>query len=77
MSRYRDINKRMICFGLRLETLAKVEKKSEENKRDNYTDEISAILEDATRDVVLTADDYRKIAEEVEKNELKRKLKKG
>ena len=75
MSGKRDINKRQICFGVRIETVKKVEKLSEQNNRDKYTDEINAILEDATRDVVLTAEDYTKIAEEVKRNEEKRSKK--
>lgn len=76
MSGYPDINKRKIMLRLRIETVTKVEKKATENHR-FYTDEICAILEDATRDVVLTAEDYRKIAEEVKQNEISRKSKKN
>ena len=75
MSGKRDINKRQICFGVRIETVKKVEKLSDLHKREKYTDEINAILEDATRDVVLTSDDYAKIAEEVKRNEAKRSKK--
>ena len=72
MSNMRDVNKRLIGIGLRIELLKKVEKRARQNKRSTST-EIASVLDDATRDVVLTSSDYEEIAKEVRENEEKRK----
>jgi len=72
VSNMRDVNKRLIGIGLRIELLKKVEKRARQNKRSTST-EIASVLDDATRDVVLTSSDYEEIAKEVRENEEKRK----
>ena len=72
VSNMRDVNKRLVGIGLRIELLKKVEKRAKKNRR-TTSGEIASMLDDATRDVVLTSSDYDDIAKEVRDNEKKRK----
>jgi len=74
MSDMRDVNKKLVAVGLRLELLKKIERRAGVNER-TTSSEIVAILEEGTRNVVLSSYDYEQIAKEVKKNELKRKSK--
>ena len=71
MSNMRDINKKLVAVGLKIELLKKIEKQAVKHDRTTPS-EIVSILEDGTRDVVLTSSDYEQIAKEVKKNEQKR-----
>ena len=69
-------SKRVVCMRLELQLCKAIERKygkpSDGNKRSLAY--IRAI-EDATRDVILTADDYREIAAEMERNQAARMAK--
>lgn len=71
MSNMRDVNKKLVAVGLRLELLKKIERSAVDHNR-TPPNEIVAILE-GTRDVELSSYDYEQIAKEVRKNEQKRK----
>ena len=70
-----DINKRQCGIRLRIELLKKIERLAQRNKRSVF-DELVVILEYATRNVVLTSQDYKEITHEVKRNENKRKAQK-
>ena len=72
MSNMRDVNKKLVAVGLKIELLKKIEKRAIKHERTTPS-EIVSILEDSTRDVILTSFDYEQIAKEVRKNEQKRK----
>jgi hypothetical protein len=74
MSDMRDVNKKLVAVGLRLELLKKIERRAVVNER-TTSGEIVSILEEGTRNIVLSSYDYEQIAKEVKKNELKRKSK--
>jgi hypothetical protein len=74
MSDMRDVNKKLVAVGLRLELLKKIERRAGVNER-TTSNEIVSILEEGTRNVVLSSYDYEQIAKEVKKNEIKRKSK--
>lgn len=65
--------KRQVAIRLDLHLCRAVEKKF--HRADDTSDVVAYIraLEDSTRDVVLTANDYKVIAKQIEANELKRK----
>ena len=66
-------SKRQVAIRLDLHLCRAVEKKF---RRKDDTSEVTAYiraLEDSTRDVLLTAEDYKVIAKQIEANELKRK----
>lgn len=65
--------KRQVAIRLDTDLCIKVEKKYSQPKDGNKVTAYIRALEDATRGVILTSHDYRMIAEEVRKNELKRK----
>jgi len=60
-----------------IEVCKKVERKYRINRTDSLSTIYARALEDATRDVALTAQDYREIAEEIERNRKARELKRG
>lgn len=74
MSDMRDVNKKLVAVGLKIELLKKIEKQAVKHER-STSGEIVSLLEDGTRNVVLTSTDYEQIAMEVKKNEQKRKSK--
>lgn len=65
--------KRQVAIRLDLHLCRAVEKKF--RRDDDKSDVVAYIraLEDSTRDVALTASDYKIIAKQIEANELKRK----
>lgn len=65
--------KRQVAIRLDLHLCRAVEKKFRHADDTNEVVAYIRALEDATRDVVLTAADYKIIAKQVEANELKRK----
>ena len=70
-------NKRQIAVRLELTICRAVEKKF---KRDSDTSDVIAYiraLEEATRDVILTKEDYKIIQRQIEENEFERANKKG
>jgi hypothetical protein len=66
-------SKRQVAIRLDLHLCRAVEKKY--RFEDDTTDVVAYVraLEDATRDVILTSEDYEMIAAQVAKNEAKRK----
>ena len=70
-----DINKRQCGIRLRIELLKKIEQLAKRNNRSAF-DELAVVLEYATRNVVLSSKDYEDIANEVKRNEAKRKMQK-
>ena len=65
-------SKIVVSMRIELQLCAMVERKYKHKEdKDNAVAYVRA-LEDATRDVLLTAEDYRKIAAQVAKNEAKR-----
>ena len=66
-----DINKRQVGIRLRLELLKKIENMAKTFSR-TVNNQLISILEDGTRDIPLTSQDYYEIAEEVKRNEQKR-----
>lgn len=74
MANQRDVHKRQVGIGIRISTLRRIEKRAELNGHTPSV-ELVNILEQGVRNVELTSDDYLKIAEEVRKNEQKRKSK--
>lgn len=65
--------KRQVATRLDLDLCYMVEKKFGQPYDTSKSTAYIRALEDATRDVQLTAKDYKLIAEEVRRNELKRK----
>lgn len=65
--------KRQIAIRLDLHLCRAVEKKF--HRKDDASEVVAYIraIEDATRDVLLTANDYKIIAKQIEANETKRK----
>lgn len=74
MANQRDVHKRQVGIGIRISTLRRIEKRAALNGNTPSV-ELVNILEQGVRNVELTSDDYLKIAEEVRKNEQKRKSK--
>ena len=73
MSNEGDIDKRQVGIRVDLDTCRKVEKKYRQPEDSNRTIAFIRALEDATRNVRLTAEDYKLIAAEAEAN-LRRRL---
>ena len=65
--------KRQVAIRLDIDLCVAVEKKYSMPKDENKVTAYIRALEDATRDVILSSSDYKRIAEEVRANELKRK----
>lgn len=70
-------NKKQIAVRLELTTCRAVEKKFK--KSGDTSDVVAYIraLEEATRDVILTKEDYKIIQRQIEENEIERASKKG
>ena len=66
-----DVNKRLVGLRIRIELLKKIRLLARENKRTEWK-QLVVLLEEATRDVVLSSEDYIEIAQEVKRNEEKR-----
>lgn len=62
-------SKRLVCVRLELTLCKAIERKYAKEGDENKSVAYIRALEDATRKVILTAEDYRQIAEEVERNE--------
>ena len=74
MANMPDINKRFVNSLLPLELVAKIRRESKLRKM-TTTEFIVWILDRELQKIELTADDYNWIAEEVRKNEIKRRTK--
>lgn len=61
-------DKRLFSIRMPIETIKKAERKYRKEGDESFRDSIIRALEDATRKVALTPDDYRHIAEETENN---------
>lgn len=65
-------DKRQFSIRMPIETIKKAERQYGKKSDKSFRDAIVRALEDAVRDVPLTPDDYRLIAEEMEQNLKKR-----
>lgn len=75
MANQPNVNKRHVTIRVNVETCRAVEKKFGRSDDSSASLAFIRALEDATRDVVLSADDYQRIADEVRSNT--RKIKGG
>lgn len=75
MSNEGSLDKRMFTIRVAIETCIKAERKFGKPDDKSWRDSIIRALEEATRDMQLTAADYKAIAEEVEANTISRKEK--
>lgn len=66
-------DKRLFSIRMPIETIKKAERKFAKDGDESFRDSIVRALEESTRSVELTPDDYRSIAEETENN-LKKRL---
>lgn len=73
----RKLDRRFVGATIDIEICKKVERKYRLTEADSLSTIYSRALEDATRDVLLTADDYEAIAREVRENRVKRDAKRG
>ena len=73
----RKLDRRFVGATIDIEICKKVERKYRLTENDSLSTIYSRALEDATRDVLLTADDYEAIAREVRENRAKRDAKRG
>lgn len=73
----RKLDRRFVGATIDIEICKKVERKYRLTESDSLSTIYSRALEDATRDVLLTADDYEAIAREVRENRAKRDAKRG
>lgn len=71
----RKIDRRFVGATIDIEVCKKVERKYRLSAEDSMSTIYGRALEDATRDVVLTAADYRAIADEISANRKKRAVK--
>ena len=71
----RKLDRRFVGATIDIEICKKVERKYRLSTEDSLSTIYSRALEDATRDVLLTADDYEAIAREVRANRAKRDAK--
>ena len=69
------IDKRMVSATVDIETCKKCERKFRRSKDDSLSVIYARALEDATRDVMLTASDYEEVAAEMRKNQKAREAK--
>lgn len=75
MSREKAIDARSIGATVKIEICRKVEIKYRKSESDSLSMIYARALEDSVADVELTADDYQKIAAEIEANRAKREVK--
>ena len=73
----RKIDRRFVGATIDIEICKKVERKYRLSSDDSLSTIYGRALEDATRDVRLTSEDYREIAEEVKANSEKREAKRN
>lgn len=66
-----DVNKRLVGLRIRIELLKKIRLLARKNKRTEWN-QLVVLLEEATRDIALSSEDYAEIAQEVKRNEEKR-----
>lgn len=71
------IDARVIGSTVKIEVIKKVMKKYLHEGERSQSLAVARALEDATRDVRLSASDYREIAEEMEKNKVARATKRA
>jgi DNA-binding transcriptional regulator GbsR (MarR family) len=71
------LDRRMVCATVDIDVCKKVERKYRTNATDSFSAIFARALEDATRDVVLTAKDYKDIAAEIERNRKAREVKRN
>ena len=62
-------SKRVVCVRLEISLCKAIERKYGKDGDESKSLAYIRAIEDATRDVLLTADDYRQIAEEIDRNE--------
>lgn len=72
MSNEGDTDKRKVNLRIRIETVRKAIRGYAREGDDGDSSALIRALEEATKDIALTADDYILIAEEVRENERKR-----
>lgn len=72
MSNEGDTDKRKVNLRIRIETVRKAIRDYAREGDDGDSSALIRALEEATKDIALTADDYILIAEEVRENERKR-----
>ncbi len=75
MSNMRKTNKKQLNLNMPLEVYYKCDKFRERVGKKHVGEAAVMLLEDATRDIELTADDYKAIEEEIRKNEKARNSK--
>lgn len=71
------LDRRMVCATVDIDVCKKAERKYRMNKNDSFSAIFARALEDATRDVVLTAKDYKDIAAEIDRNRKTREVKRN
>ena len=76
MSNRPAINKRQLAVRVSIDLLQKIKRLAALNGRSESV-ELTCILEEGTRNVTLTSNDYELIKREVQKNEKKRKRQNG
>lgn len=73
----KGVDKRMASTTVDIEICKKAERKYRKSKSDSLSLIYARALEDATRDVVLLAEDYEEIAKEIRKNVEQRQAKRN
>lgn len=73
MPSMRKTNKRQLNLSVTLDLYHKLEKYRQRLRQRFVSDTALTLLEEATRDIELTAKDYEQITKEVAENERKRK----
>ena len=68
---------RVIGATVKIEVCKKVERKYRHDKNESQSTIYARALEDSVREVVLTAKDYREIADEIDRNRKKREAKRA
>lgn len=71
------LDKRMASATVDIEICKKAERKFRTSPEDSLSVIYARALEEATRDVILTPEDYEAIAEEMRANKAKRELKRN
>ena len=71
------VDTRVIVATVKIEVCKKVETKYRLSPQDSHSTIYARALEDATRDVQLTEDDYKTIAAEIAQNRAKRQAKRN
>lgn len=77
MAKEPAIDARVIGATVKIEVCKKVERKYQRDNKDSKSTIYARALEDSVRGVVLTAEDYKEIAEEVARNKKKREAKRA